>query len=250
MPRLTLEHPPTESYPSRAMQRSTIPSVLLNAQEPEHSIQSVTIFQSSTAEIIRSFRTNLRVSPRPRFLNINLMHCLKSGINKVDIVNLSSSIDKESPRIHYGGTEARLFALSCDVPRNTSGSLSKSQNVHTITKIRTQKKALYAERGLREQENDAFSSNARILLQKADSNKLESVLDRMMERQRAGKQAIQDLDEQIAKLDQEISELSKNTGQAGATVSATIVAEQDCDIAFQLTYRERPLDQSLRYSAD
>ena len=153
---------------------------------------------------------------------------------------MSSNIDTESPWIHDLGDAARVFDICCDVQRSTTtGVASKARNAAEIAELTTQKKTLELERSLHNKQCETLEYATRTLLEKEDLAKINGLLDRITQRKRVEKKAVLELDLKISKLDEEISLLRKTSkGETGGVVTVTILAERDCEVDFELTYRK------------
>jgi hypothetical protein len=82
----------------------------------DHPVKSVTIFKSSTAEVIRTFALDFKVC----LLQLDLylvarLTPLQPGENRVEIKGLSSVIDTESARVSGLEDSLRLFDVVCTV---------------------------------------------------------------------------------------------------------------------------------------
>ncbi|KAI0794196.1 hypothetical protein C8Q74DRAFT_1247228 [Fomes fomentarius] len=179
----------------------------------QHPLSFVTIFQSSTTELTRTFTVGLR-----------------SGRNAIEVSGLSSNIDIESPRIHGLGSHAHIVDVCCDVANATS---SKTDQL-TAPNLR---KELSAERALRQQEYDALEGATSSLLSNVEPANLDKVLDGIVERKRKAMKAGLELDQKIVRIEREVQLVcKKHKGLNATVVSATFLAEHDCDLELYLSY--------------
>ncbi|KAH9914875.1 uncharacterized protein BXZ73DRAFT_92714 [Epithele typhae] len=160
--------------------------------------------RSSTAEITRAFNVDLQ-----------------SGRNVIEIKNISSQIDAESPRIHGLGQHARVFNIPCAraltwVPGNTV-----SRNAEGVKKLASKKKEI-------DMLNDA-TSNIRC---GEDKEAHLAFMDGLVQRRRDAVNAILQLAEQIDLW------LLENTykGETAVVITAVVFASRECKMEFQLTY--------------
>ncbi|KAI0750058.1 hypothetical protein C8Q80DRAFT_1120131 [Daedaleopsis nitida] len=187
---------------------------VISVQTSDHPIKSVTIFQSSTAELSRSFAI-----------------ALKSGRNVVEITGISSNIDTESPRIHGLGNVARVSDVCCHT-RSTNSHKIHGDNADVIEGLRKKKRHLGVERQRQRILEESVGAHA--LTAGAD---FETLLNRVAARKGAAMGNLIELDEKISKLEDEIALLGrKHQGEANTVVSATILTEIDCEVTLQLTY--------------
>ncbi|KAI0794187.1 hypothetical protein C8Q74DRAFT_1194872 [Fomes fomentarius] len=179
----------------------------------QHPLKSVTIFQSSTALLTRTFTVGLR-----------------SGRNVIEISGLSSNIDVESPRIHGLGSHARIVDVCCDIAHATSSKTNQlTEN--------SSRKGLSVERALWQQEYDALEDATSSLLRNMNPANLDNVLDGIVERKRKAMKAVLELDQKIVQIEREVQLVcKKHKGSNATVVSATVLAEHDCDVELYLSY--------------
>ncbi|KAI0695495.1 hypothetical protein C8T65DRAFT_665103 [Cerioporus squamosus] len=206
-------------------------SSAISLQASDHPIKSVTIFHSDTgtAEITRTFPVSLQ-----------------SGKNTVNIRGISSCIDTDSVRLRVLSepAHARVFDVCCNTPQ-----------------VSARRDGLVAERTLRQQEYDHLvdtvarlhashghapsqTPNVQITIKttaESPSPKASSAVDELIQtlvqRMRSAAQALRSLDQQILELERELAlspELRK--GDGSTVITATVLAEQECEVVLQLTY--------------
>ncbi|KAI1792172.1 hypothetical protein LXA43DRAFT_364276 [Ganoderma leucocontextum] len=192
-------------------------TISLNASE--HPVKAVTIFQSSTAQLTRTFTVEL-----------------KSGSNVLEISGISSQVDRESPRIYGLGTNARVFDMSCNAKLANAPNQKLTKNAAAIKKLVAKRKLLEAERNVRQTEFSLLDDAARSLAQdKATS--FDALMDTFVLRKRDAMQTVVEMAEQIEELEKEIWLLnSSHKGETAAVVGATLLAKRDCKVEFQLAY--------------
>ncbi|KAI0706428.1 hypothetical protein C8Q76DRAFT_749605 [Earliella scabrosa] len=192
---------------------------MISLKASEHPVKSVTIFQSSTAELTRTFVVNLQ-----------------AGRNTVEISGISSQVDKESPRIHGLGSAARVFDISCTL--RTSPKYRVTKNLALIKEVTTKRNALLLERNLRQEEYDMLNnSSLGTALTTEASAQIDPFVDNIIWRKREAMKAVQGYDQQIEEIDDELWTLQNtHQGETAARVVATILAKRDCEVEFQLTY--------------
>ncbi|KAM5544768.1 hypothetical protein V8D89_001666, partial [Ganoderma adspersum] len=196
------------------MLSKTIP---LNA--PDHPIKAVTIFQSSTAQLTRTFSIDL-----------------KGGSNVLVISGISSHVDTESPRIYGLGSDARVFDISCNTKLANAPHQKYTKDAAAIKRLVAKRKLLEVELDVRRTEFFVLDETVR-LLAKDKATSLDSLMDTFVARKRNAKTTIIEMDEQIEELAKEIWLLNNlHTGATAAVVTATVLAKRDCKVEFQLTY--------------
>ena len=156
----------------------------------------------------------------------------QSGQNAIEITGLSSSIDQGSARIHTLNESASVSTLSCDIDRSSLRALSPR-----ALELQAMKEELAAELKIQREEYDSLNEAMRSAAQVGAE--LETFMEKILVRKRRATKIILEAEREIAKLEREISLLGKGRkGTAAGTVSATIVAKQQCEIEIVLSYRE------------
>ncbi len=198
----------------------------------QHTLRSVTIFQSSMAEVTRTLTVGLRVRPlyAHTCLILTKLSTIQSGRNVIEISGLSSNIDVASASTHDLGSLARIVDVCCDIATVTSSRTDQlTENL---------RKELSAERALRQQEYDALEDATSSLLSNVGPTNIDKILDGIVERKRKAMNAVLELDQKIFRIDQEVQlTCKKHQGDAAAVVSVTVLAEHNCDVELRLTYR-------------
>ena len=156
----------------------------------------------------------------------------------VEIVNISSDVDRESPRIHGLGTDARVIDISCNTALANAPSHKRSKHAADIKKLTAKRKLLEGERAVHQKEFDLLDDAARSLVSDKVTG-LDVFMDTYVSRKRNAMRRIVETDEQIEELDKEIWQY-KNThrGETAAVVTANVLAKHDCKLELQLTYRK------------
>ncbi|KAH9948604.1 hypothetical protein B0H21DRAFT_890433 [Amylocystis lapponica] len=189
----------------------------LHIHASESTLNSVTIFRSSNAEIVRSFSL-----------------ALKTGQNTVHITQLSSDIDTDSARISgLDNSAARLLDVVCSV--KSDGFSSDSAKGRSLS---DKKIALENERSVRLQEVEVLTHySLKLSSEHVQPGAAAEFFDDFVQRKIASHKTIQELDGQIARVQQEILEESnKRKGKADAQVTVVISALQDCTAELVLAY--------------
>ncbi|KAI0706411.1 hypothetical protein C8Q76DRAFT_157803 [Earliella scabrosa] len=190
---------------------------IISLRASEHPVKSVTIYQSSTAEVTRTLVADLQV-----------------GRNTVEIAGISSQVDDESPRVHGLGAMARLFDISCSF--STPPRHRNTQNLHAIKKATAKRSLLSSERNLRQEEYDMLNQAGKSFATSVPEQ-YDAFLDNVVRRKRAAMKAVWEYDQQIEESDDELWSLRNNhAGEAGARIVATLLATRECHLEFQLTY--------------
>ncbi|KAI0951568.1 hypothetical protein AcW1_008582 [Taiwanofungus camphoratus] len=96
-------------------------SIKVNASD--HPVAAVTVFRSSTAEVVRPFLVDL-----------------KQGQNRIEIAGLPDRIDAKSARISDLGGLAYPLAVTCTVDR--SDPVSSVQPTQTVRQLVLKKQAI------------------------------------------------------------------------------------------------------------
>ncbi|RDX42751.1 hypothetical protein OH76DRAFT_1410827 [Lentinus brumalis] len=223
-------------------------SSVITLQAADHPIKSVTIFHSDTgtAEITRTFPVGLQ-----------------SGKNVVNIRGISSCIDPDSLRLHVpSAPNVRVSDICCNTEQ-----------------IAAKRNALVAERTLRQREYDRLvDTAARLHVSHAHSQNsslrhsvLEAtvktttatapdapgtkvgreyyeLLDTLAQRMHSVSQVLHTLDRQILELERElVVPVESRKGDGSTIITATIVAEGECEVVLQLTYLVTGARWELRY---
>ncbi|KAI0695488.1 hypothetical protein C8T65DRAFT_44921 [Cerioporus squamosus] len=196
---------------------STIQKTSLSATD--YPLKAVTIFQSSTAELTRTIEVDL-----------------VSGRNVLEITGISGRVDKESPRIHGLGTDARVFDISCDTNLTTAPGPRYRKDAQVLKELTSKISALELERDVRQSE-DLMLDRAIQAVTNGKPSELDGFMDSIMRRKRAAMQASMEYEEQITVLQKELWSLTDvNKGETPGRVIATIVSKRECKAVFQLTY--------------
>ncbi|TFK87179.1 hypothetical protein K466DRAFT_549154 [Polyporus arcularius HHB13444] len=198
---------------------STVHKISLSAAD--YPLRTVTIFQSSTAELTREITVDL-----------------KSGRNVLEITGISSRVDKESPRIHGLGADTRVFDISCDTNLASAPGPRNRQDAKAVKELTSKISAVELERELCQNE-EVMLDDATIIQSLANGKptELNEFMDSILRRKRATMQAFKDYSEQITALKKELWLLTDaNKGEISGRVIATIISKRECKVAFQLTY--------------
>ncbi|RPD54804.1 hypothetical protein L226DRAFT_616532 [Lentinus tigrinus ALCF2SS1-7] len=186
----------------------------------DHPVKSVTIYQSSTAEVTRTFSVSLQ-----------------SGRNIIEVSGLSKAIDADSPRIHGLPENVSVLDICCDVRSGRSAGLNSRSEM--IEKLRSKKKELSTEKSMYREEYEALEGSIRSPLQAGMSpDDMNAFLDGFLARKRLAVKNMQEIDARIVNLEREIASLEKTSKRdtALSAVTVTMVAKDDCSADFQLTY--------------
>ncbi|RDX46294.1 hypothetical protein OH76DRAFT_1386908 [Lentinus brumalis] len=188
-------------------------SKTIDLEAADHLVKSVTIFQSSKAEVTRTFKVNLQ-----------------SGRNTVQVSGLSSNIDQGSPRIHTPHEEASVFDICCEVTRPTLMTPTAKAE-----ELDAKKQELVAERSIQREEYAAL--NEALHTPVKTGSELDGLLESILVRKRRATKTILEADRELGKIEREISLLGKGRkGAATGTVSATVLAKHECEVEILLTY--------------
>ncbi|EIN04009.1 hypothetical protein PUNSTDRAFT_108850 [Punctularia strigosozonata HHB-11173 SS5] len=198
-----------------------VQGLVLNAAD--HPIKSVTIFKTSKAEVVRTFKLDLKV-----------------GQNRVEVTGLPSCMDTDSVRV-TGLGDARLFDVICTItPSATRVSLPHSP-AEQIRRLEAKRKTLESMKHVREHEEDILTDYGKSLrgehVSPADAS---SFLDGFIERAQKNLEALAELDEAIVQVNREIhtekERAAKKKGDSRGEVTVVIVADQDGPVELKLTY--------------
>ncbi|RPD69923.1 hypothetical protein L226DRAFT_515152 [Lentinus tigrinus ALCF2SS1-7] len=186
----------------------------------DHPVKSVTIYQSSAAEVTRTFTVSLQ-----------------SGRNIIEVSGLSNAIDADSPRIHGLPENVSVLDICCDVRSGRSAGINARSEM--IEKLRSQKRELSTEKSMHREEYEALEGSIRSPLQAGMSPKdMNAFLDSFLARKRLAVKNMQEIDTRIADLEREIASLEKTSKRDSALGAVTVTADakDDCSADFQLTY--------------
>ncbi len=156
----------------------------------------------------------------------------------MEISGISSLVDRESPRIHGLGEDARVFDISCSL--RTPPKNKDSKNLDAIKKANAKRNALKLERNLRQEEYDMLNEAGKSLSNQAPAQ-IHEFVESVVQRKRDAMRAVLEFDEKIEEVDEELWLLQNiSKGETAARVVATIIAARDCQIELKLTYRKPP----------
>ena len=214
----------------------------------ERPVNSVTIFQSSIAQITRSFSVALSVCLIGLFIaNLDVDYPSSSsqrGKNELEISGISNLVDAESPRIHGLGSDVRVFAISCTKHLARAPGVRRSKNAARLKEIAAKKKALEAERTVFTEAAALLDDMVRAAMGSNSGDgggpaQLGAMMEDLVRRKREAATGVLGLEREIAALDEEQWMLNNtHRGETTTVVSATVVAKRDCELEFQMTYRE------------
>ncbi|KAH9046194.1 hypothetical protein EDB84DRAFT_1558437 [Lactarius hengduanensis] len=185
--------------------------IKLNADN--YPIESVTVFKSNKAEVVRVFDLSLQ-----------------PGQSKIQISHLPGSIDTDSARVSGLG-DAQLFDVVCSIGRGIEeiDPLSTSEVVH---RLQAKKSALIKDRDALDNISGTMVDYSRTL-----------VGDKTLRTTR------NELEEEILQLTRQINVLSsadeRKQGKSDGEVTVAVVAKQATEIELKLTY----LVQNATWSA-
>ena len=155
------------------------------------------------------------------------------------ITQLSSDIIVDSTRVSgLDDVSARLLDIVCTIkPQNSDSSIHPTE----LSSLSTQRKSLEDERAVLVQETQVLAEYARTLnSQHVDPSAATGFLDTFVKRRIATLARIQQLDDQIASLQQRIKTLVDNhKGRSDAQVVVLLSTSKDCKIELILTYRKQ-----------
>ncbi|KAH7327611.1 hypothetical protein B0J17DRAFT_620288 [Rhizoctonia solani] len=194
--------------------------ITINSAEHDDLIESVTVFQSDRAEI-------------KRLVNLDL----KKGQNHVRIERLPSGVNEDSVRVDGTGT-AIIFDVIYHAP-----SSHRSRLAAATVELRRAIEALQKERSIVQEQSEFLGSYGRTLDSKSvNIEDVQRFLDMFGPRQVAVAKRIQELDAQIEKAEEELSEAQRKDyedargAQRGTAITVTVLAETDGPAELMLTY--------------
>ncbi|CUA77937.1 Protein F37C4,5 [Caenorhabditis elegans] [Rhizoctonia solani] len=194
--------------------------VTINSAEQDDRIESVTVFQSNRAEIKR--RVNLD---------------LKKGQNHVRIERLPSGVNEDSIRVDGTGT-AVIFDVIYHAP-----SHGGNRQASASTDLQHALEDLQKERSIAQEQSEFLGNYGRTLDSKSiNIEDIQRFLDMFGPRQLAVAKKIQELDAQIEKVQQELSECQRKEfedtrgAQRGTAITVTVLAEVDGSAELMVTY--------------
>ena len=154
----------------------------------------------------------------------------------LEITGISSRVDKESPRIHRLGPDARVFDISCDTNlANAPRPRILKPNAQALKELLSKHKTLELERDLRRTECNMLDNAAKSLANGPPTH-LDGFMDNYIGRKRAAMQAVRECEEQLTVVETEMWAQTKE-GEVAGRVVATLLAIRECKVTFQLTYR-------------
>jgi len=159
----------------------------------DHLIKSVTVFKSSKAEIVRTFRVDLEVRMYgivTRALSYTYFFKLQQGQNKVHIQGLPSTLDTHSVRVSGLG-DARLFDTVSTVKSEDAETYAPDSSSDVIRALKVKILALEAEKSVREQESQLLVKYAQTLTgEHFTPVEMGQFLDKYLERERNNHEAV------------------------------------------------------------
>ncbi len=161
----------------------------------------------------------------------------------LEITGISSRVDKESPRIHGLGADARVFDISCDTNLASAPGPRHRQDAQAVKELNAKISALDLEREVYQHEDNILKNSAIMesLANVLKPTTLDEFMDSIARRKRAAMQTFKEYEEQITALKKELWVLTDaNKGEISGRVLATIISKRECKAVFQLTYRESP----------
>ncbi|KAI0037214.1 hypothetical protein K488DRAFT_39409 [Vararia minispora EC-137] len=188
----------------------------------DYPIKSVTVFKSSKAEVVRTFRVPLQ-----------------AGENKVEIRSLPSSIDTESARV-TGLGDAQLFDVVCSVSGVPSIS-SANSSAEAIRLLTTKKRTLEEHvRNIDQVKSHVASYGASLKAEHIAPADAELFFDRVLARQVAFDERATQLNEEILRVSREIDlkmhENNTRVGNTAGTVTVIVMAREETEVEFKLIY--------------
>ena len=223
----------------------TVDSHFIALLASDNPTKSVTIFQSSTAEVTREFTVSLQVRLLAPWSPINYAlrtdrPMLQVGRNVIEIRGVSSNIDVESPRVHGLGRDARVFDVSCNKSSPHEPLWRDRKKAEEIKDLRAKRTHVDTERQMREREAALLDSAAAATVK--DKGVDVELMVRLLERKRDATKAVIELKEQLNELDRAIRVLEAgHVGKCETTIVATVIAGREGEVTFQLTYRKQAI---------
>ncbi|TCD63944.1 hypothetical protein EIP91_004754 [Steccherinum ochraceum] len=187
-----------------------------NVDAAELAIQSVTVFKSDRAQIVRVFSLGL-----------------KDGENIVVVNNLPNSLDPNSIRVSGLGGSSTLADVVCNIPtRNPAANDAQFA-------LGQRKQALLEEKLIRSQEASIlFAYGNSLSHDKIAPSEVSTILGTFREERRKGSEAVRALEDQLRALDEEqASSVDANKkGFAKTKVTITLIAVRECTVSLRMTY--------------
>ncbi|TFL07849.1 hypothetical protein BDV98DRAFT_521053 [Pterulicium gracile] len=194
----------------------------LQIESPDHPIHSITVYNSSKAEIVRLFPIQLQ-----------------DGLNKIEIKSLPATIDTKSIRVSGLG-DARLHDVLCLLNERKRPGPTDSSEV--LTQLRTSQGRLQRERESLVHEGKILTDYSRTLTgEHVSPSDLESFIKTFSQHSRQNLGAVADLDDKIEQMSKKIratlDEISLRKGpKAVGEVSIVVAANSAANIDLKLTY--------------
>ncbi|KAH9933560.1 uncharacterized protein BXZ73DRAFT_46253 [Epithele typhae] len=196
-------------------------STSISVDASAHPVKVVTVFQSSTAEVTRALTLQLQ-----------------AGKNVVEILNLSSLMDLDSPRVHGLSQGVRVFDITCSNRLKDAPGPPASRRAEELKRLHAKKKGLEDERGLLVQQSELINETGAAIAKSGKDQTFDlQFVEKLTQRKREILKATALISERLAEVERELWTV-KNTvkGETIAVVTVTLIALHECLLAIQLTY--------------
>ena len=165
---------------------------------------------------------------------------IQAGSNKIQISDISSSIDTESVRISGLG-DARLFDVVCTIEKKQDADLTPDSPSEVIRQLEINKRALENRKCALEQEAEFLVAYAQTLKgEHVDTSAMIEFLNSFVTRRRESLEATSELDAQILdvtrKIQKEHANNAKKAGHTDGQITIVLVAAEDGLVDIKVTY--------------
>ncbi|KAF9459033.1 hypothetical protein BDZ94DRAFT_1269216 [Collybia nuda] len=189
----------------------------------DHLIKSVTVFKSSKAEVVRTFKLDLN-----------------AGQTKIVIKDLPSALDTQTVRVSGLG-DARLFDVICTVGDDKDPSYAPESSVEVIRCLSAQKRVLEGKRHVREDEAELLVNYTKTLTgEHIKPPQMSQFLESFVEQGRKNLDAINDINEKIVEIERQIERESRKKiqkkGDSRGQVIVVLGTDENTSIDLKLTY--------------
>ena len=212
------------------------PTTELSIDASSLPIETVTVYQPSGAQVIRTLEVNLKVS-KVEFDSCSpqSLYGGQAGTNVIRVANLSSSTETESFRVDGLGN-ARLLVVQCILDRYPE--IPKSDPIRDLT---SQLNEIQTEKNAREQEVAILKRFGESMAGKPDLSPDQAhtfsgtVFDKIL----TCAETVRELNEKVVRLNQKINKMqSSKRGEAFTKAIITVLAGEDGPVQLRLIYRE------------
>ncbi|EAU85229.1 hypothetical protein CC1G_06245 [Coprinopsis cinerea okayama7 len=201
-------------------------TTLIALKAAEHPIKSVTVFKSSKAEVVRTFKVTV-----------------DKGQSKLEIRGLSSSIDTHSVRVSGLG-DVRLHDVVCTVEQSRSGGFAAStldDSAELIRSLNVERSAIEKRKAVRETEAQLLNKYANSLNgEHVAPTQLLQFMESYVKQNQKILEEIAKFNDELRVINKKIADEEKKTktkkGTSHGRVDVVLAADSEVQLDLVLTY--------------